>query len=258
MNKEVKMTVAVLLCFVIGIVYLEFSNREIDITNVEPIPSVKIVEPSSKSSAPKTPAPVPSVEKQLPPNVLLKKVLKNENVKSNSNNKLSKEPDQLVEVQPSTSDTVSVIKTQKKMKDASSSPREEQDNSRIKPSDSIPRFYIVKKGDSVSEISRRVLGSIHFLKPLMEMNPELQPHRLFPGTRLAMPTKKTLISVATRYNEKNESEGKYFVQKGDTLYNIALRECGSVSKVKQIIMLNPEVDPSRLMVGQRLRLPTEK
>ncbi len=244
MNKEVKMTIAILLCFVIGIIYLEFSNHEPDVTNVEPIATVKIVEPPPQTPKPKTVATKSPEQSQQPPSVLLKKIAK------------KKEGQQDNITQPLKQPIAQVSKKKEKIVEPSS-PRIDELN-KIKPLDPIPQYYVVKKGDSASGISRRILGSVHFLKALMEANPELQPHRLYPGTRLVMPPKKALISVATDYNEDHASNGSYFVQKGDTLYNIALRECGSVKKVKEIIELNPKVDPGRLMVGQPLRLPIEK
>jgi LysM repeat protein len=244
MNKEVKMTIAILLCFVIGIIYLEFSNHEPDLTNVEPIATVKIVEPPPQKTNPKTVATKSTEQNQQPPNVLLKKTPPKKEIKQD------------IKTQPLKQSIAQVIKKKETIAEPSSSRLEEL--SKINPLENIPQYYVVKKGDSASGISRSTLGSVHFLKALMEANPELQPHRLYPGTRLVMPAKKSLISVATDYNEDHASKGSYFVQKGDTLYNIALRECGSVKKVKEIIELNPKLDPGRLMVGQRLRLPTEK
>ena len=45
------------------------------------------------------------------------------------------------------------------------------------------------------------------------------------------------------------------IQKGDVLSRIAQRELGSASRWKEIVALNPGLDPNRLMVGKKLRMP---
>ncbi|MEM8783634.1 MAG: LysM domain-containing protein [Planctomycetota bacterium] len=47
----------------------------------------------------------------------------------------------------------------------------------------------------------------------------------------------------------------YTVQKGDTLWSIASRLYGDGQKHRDILAANPQVNPSRLLVGQTLVLP---
>jgi nucleoid-associated protein YgaU len=49
----------------------------------------------------------------------------------------------------------------------------------------------------------------------------------------------------------------YEVQKGDTLSEIASAELGTSKRWREIVELNPGLDPARLKVGVRLVLPTE-
>lgn len=48
---------------------------------------------------------------------------------------------------------------------------------------------------------------------------------------------------------------QYVVQKGDTLGKIAVALLGAASRHREIAALNPDVEPDRLSVGQRLWLP---
>ncbi len=49
--------------------------------------------------------------------------------------------------------------------------------------------------------------------------------------------------------------GTYTVQKGDTLWSIASKVYGNGQRHKDILAANPQVNPSRLLVGQTLVLP---
>ncbi|MCL5770612.1 MAG: LysM peptidoglycan-binding domain-containing protein [Planctomycetes bacterium] len=51
------------------------------------------------------------------------------------------------------------------------------------------------------------------------------------------------------------TSGTYIVRRGDTLNAIARRYCGSASATAAIERLNPGLNPRRLRIGQRLRLP---
>jgi LysM repeat protein len=233
MNSEVKITIFILVCFVGGIVYLEFFQTDETLENIQPIESVEVIPvPEVKPIALPAP-PVELAPKQEDPVVAPEPVVQNV------------EPEQAPEPEVEQPERIAEpVRPVSKPKDQG-----------IEPKASIPNDYVVQKGDTVSSISERVLGSVHFQSALMKANPELQPHRLYAGIRLAMPSKSELTSLAKVVNKKNKAEGNYLVQKGDTLYKIAVRECGSASKVKEIIKLNPNVDPRKLMVGQRLRLP---
>ena len=51
---------------------------------------------------------------------------------------------------------------------------------------------------------------------------------------------------------------EYIIKSGDTLGEIAERECGSVRMLDEITTMNPGVDPSALRVGQKLLLPAKR
>jgi LysM repeat protein len=50
--------------------------------------------------------------------------------------------------------------------------------------------------------------------------------------------------------------GSYVVRQGDVLGSIAQRELGSSKRWKEIVALNPGLDPERLLVGARLTMPS--
>lgn len=51
------------------------------------------------------------------------------------------------------------------------------------------------------------------------------------------------------------SGGEHLVASGETLSSIAARQLGDSARWREIAALNPQVDPDRLAVGDRLRLP---
>jgi LysM repeat protein len=221
MSREVKVAIGVLVCIIGMIVYLEINKQEDVVPYVQPIPEVTLVEEPIKPVVPvKAPEPVKPVVPVAPPKV------------------------EQVAVKP-----VSVVAppVEKKVSDAPAL---------IAPNPRLAEHYVVQKGDTVSIISERELGSIHFQSALMEANPELQPHRLYPGIELMFPSRDKLEDIAERVNSKRVSSGDaYLIQKGDSLYSIARQQLGSPNRVKEIIELNPEIDPMKLPVGSRLKLP---
>ena len=50
----------------------------------------------------------------------------------------------------------------------------------------------------------------------------------------------------------------YEVQSNDTFSSISRKELGSVTFWSEIKRLNPDVDPSRMKLGMRLRLPSKR
>jgi LysM repeat protein len=225
MNKEVKIAI-VLLLFIVGLIaYLEMTQNDAVINHVEPIediilvpePVVKVVKKNPPVRVVVAP-PIPKVVDPAPKSVIL-----------------TPPP---APVQPKIMPTVV---------------KKPMDSSEIAVESSIPSTYRVKKGDTVSAISERVLGSIHFQKSLLEANPELVPSQLVAGIELVMPPRSTLESMAMKYNERKE--GDYEIQKGDNLYKISKKAFGSSKHVKSILDLNPNLDPRKLVVGSKIKLP---
>jgi len=138
--------------------------------------------------------------------------------------------------------------------------------------------YVVQKGDSMALIARRTLGSEQRWTEIQALNNGLQPKSLKVGMKLALPadakaapartastpntagagSTKTAAAKSTPPKPgatKSSGGNRYTVQKGDTLYSIASKKCGSKSKIKEILALNPGLDARNLVVGRSIVLP---
>ncbi|MBI5364093.1 MAG: LysM peptidoglycan-binding domain-containing protein [Planctomycetes bacterium] len=142
-----------------------------------------------------------------------------------------------------------------------------------------PREYTVQKGDSLALIARRTLGSEQRWSEIQTLNPGVTPKSLKIGMKLQLPEGATTAavqpkpaasepkaaSVAAKSASKSASVAKkteaksgahYTIQRGDTLNAIAERKLGSKARVKDILALNPGLDPKKLVVGKSLLLPS--
>ena len=150
---------------------------------------------------------------------------------------------------------------------------------------SRPRIYIVKKGDTLTEISARMLGSIRFLPYLLKANPSLKDrNQLRVGQRLILPTDFSDSqeqagksgsggAVSSRKKGKTEKNGRekkqesirqgyreIVVKKGDTWYGFAKRFLGAGSKWPRLVELNRTrvKDPKKLAPGMRILVPLKR
>ena len=122
--------------------------------------------------------------------------------------------------------------------------------------------YRVKSGDTLEGIALAQLGDVKRWREIQSQNGGLNPLRLQVGMTLQMPagaTSKDAPSGGRKSREtsteKLAGERFYTIRKGDMLSRIALRELGRASRWKELATLNPKIDPDRLMVGTRIRLP---
>ncbi|MSR40972.1 MAG: LysM peptidoglycan-binding domain-containing protein [Phycisphaerales bacterium] len=70
------------------------------------------------------------------------------------------------------------------------------------------------------------------------------------------PTNPTNFPPANPTTASNSGESNYTVASGDTLGGIAKRLLGSESKWTVIAKANPSIDPNRMKVGTKLRIPS--
>ena len=123
----------------------------------------------------------------------------------------------------------------------------------------IPASYKVIKGDTLSQISQKYIGSIKYLPLIMEKNPELRVDQLYAGIEIKLPTRtevetyKKLNLAQSRIIPKGASA--YIIEAGDTMNKISIKKFGDRSKVKEILEMNPNVDPRKLLIGSLLILP---
>jgi LysM repeat protein len=148
------------------------------------------------------------------------------------------------------------------------------------------REYVVKSGDSFSRIARVQLGAESRWREIADLNPKVDPKSLGVGQKLILPsgaqgaqasdgmiaddasakTSKPTPAKSGRASSAGSSTPKKaekplasnracVVQKGDTLRSIARRELGDERRWKEIASANPGVDPKKLAIGARLKLP---
>ena len=130
------------------------------------------------------------------------------------------------------------------------------------------RSYEVRSGDTLSVIAQRELGTYKRWPEIRALNGDLDPARLRAGMKLRLPPRdanaaKKLVAQSAQPAKKKPApqrpkvngQGSYTVQSGDILGVIAQRELGSARRWPEIVALNPGLDPERLIVGARLRMP---
>ncbi|MFK7741922.1 MAG: LysM peptidoglycan-binding domain-containing protein [Planctomycetota bacterium] len=126
--------------------------------------------------------------------------------------------------------------------------------------------YTVRRGDTLSEISSRQLGSVRYMKAIRDLNPALNPNRLKVGAKILLPARSALAGGAASGGSSNSGKKgdafqragayrSYVIVRGDTLERIARVQLGSTGRVGDIKRLNPEVNPRRLRPGKKLKLP---
>lgn len=129
--------------------------------------------------------------------------------------------------------------------------------------------YVVRSGDTLEAIALRALGDRGRWREIQRLNGDLDPRRLHVGQKLALPAgaargpevvaavelPRATTPPATPVSGPPPGGGVYLVQKGDVLGTIAQKTLGSSKRWKEIQDLNPGLDPRKLHVGARLKLP---
>ena len=109
----------------------------------------------------------------------------------------------------------------------------------------------VKTGDSLWKISKQYLGGGSRWQELLAANPSVTvPTRVLPGTVLKLPA-----VVGTSITPGN-SASQVKIQKGDSLWKIALRQFGNGGSWTCLAQANPGLrDANEIFAGQTLLLP---
>lgn len=144
--------------------------------------------------------------------------------------------------------------------------------------------YVVQKGDSLARIAKRTLGAESRWTEIQALNGGVTPNSLKVGMKLTLPADANATTHATpslaaaqkpqaKSNAPKANSGKtapaatkkvatssdstalYTIRKGDTLNAIAERKLGAKSRVRDILALNPGLDPHRISVGTKIKLP---
>jgi len=122
--------------------------------------------------------------------------------------------------------------------------------------------YVVRQGDTLSEIAQHELGSARRWKEILAINPGLDPSSLRVGKELRIPGAAPDRPAASDPNpstsaqsEAKPSNATWKVGRGESLWKIAERTLGDGKRWREIAELNPAIDPDRLELGALLKLP---
>ena len=106
------------------------------------------------------------------------------------------------------------------------------------PTGSVP--YTYQEGDTLYTISRRFNTTV---EAILAINPGLNPLNLYGGLRICIPQRQPPAPTCPI------GTSPYEIQSGETLTIIARK---FNTTVQAIISANPDIDPDRLQVGQRI------
>jgi LysM repeat protein len=112
--------------------------------------------------------------------------------------------------------------------------------------------YVVVKGDTLGKIAKAHGVS---LKALEDANTGVTPTKLKIGQKLQIPAGGSTSAGPTTSTSTDMSSGEtYTVKSGDTLSKIA--KANGIS-LKSLEAANPNVEPAKIKVGQKLKLPAK-
>jgi len=165
---------------------------------------------------------------------------------------------------PSTSYGSSSEEPKKKKKLGEQNEKQEKQKGKVKPELDSSRIYIVKKGDTLTQIAARLLGSARFVKDILRVNPQIKDsNKLKVGEAIVLPVELTGSRVASPLKKESSDQVKnrdylvVIVKKGDTLFRIAKKYLGSGSRWKEIYEASKDILEGKkiLLPGMKLRVP---
>ena len=118
--------------------------------------------------------------------------------------------------------------------------------------------YEIKQGDSLWSISEKIYGSGYNWVDLAKANNLSNPGLIHPGNKLAIPDvqKITIATIQqTQNNSPSISGDSYQIQKGDYLWQIAIRAYGDGYKWIEIARVNNLPNPDLIYADTTLKLP---
>ncbi len=114
------------------------------------------------------------------------------------------------------------------------------------------REYTIRDGDTLTEISQRMLGTSRQWQRILAVNPELDPRRMRAGAKIRIPHRQ---QGGAREDLRTPSRTEYVVKSGDNPSTIAKAVLGSQKYAADIMRANGIDDPMRLRPGQVLKIP---
>ncbi len=118
------------------------------------------------------------------------------------------------------------------------------------------KTHTVAGGETLSDISKQYFGTTARWKDIVKANPGVDPEALKVGQKLIIPDAPADTSSSSSSSSNLAGDGSdYVVKKGDTLPVIAEHELGDRNAWKKILAANPGLEPTKLRVGQKIKLP---
>jgi nucleoid-associated protein YgaU len=128
------------------------------------------------------------------------------------------------------------------------------------------RMYVVRHGDTLSNIAARELGSISLADNIFLLNRDVieDPDSLTVGVKIRLPVRDGFIPDAATVTQPgparrpNQGIGRtHIVARGDTLSSIALEYYGASSGWRFLYEANKTIvpNPNQLSVGTELTIP---
>jgi hypothetical protein len=146
-----------------------------------------------------------------------------------------------------------------------------------KNSDSKPAYYRHKvrySGETLSIIAEWYTGDVENWRHLARVNSKLDPNRIKIGTKIRIPENllrtrkrmpKTFVAAAAKRYQSTaipvakKTSRTYHYHKvkysGETLSLVAKWYTGDVENWRYLAKENPKLDPNRIVVGNRIRIP---
>lgn len=120
------------------------------------------------------------------------------------------------------------------------------------------RPYTIAKGDTISTIAARELGSTRYVKAIEALNPRVVATRLIPGQVLLLPEAEDADTDGTPVARDVKIQ-VVDLKKGETLVSLAQKHLGDGNRWREILKLNENhissTNLSSLPVGMRVRVP---
>ena len=128
--------------------------------------------------------------------------------------------------------------------------------------------YIVKKGDTLSQIAEQFYGNAAYYPALARYNHIANPSLIYAGQIITIPKNLSMNYYDYNSNEvvivtptpETEEEKTYTVKSGDTMYCIVRVQYGLTNQeaVDKLATYNGLSDPNRIYAGQVLRIPSKE
>jgi LysM repeat protein len=112
--------------------------------------------------------------------------------------------------------------------------------------------HVIAEGDNFSTLAKKYETTTDRIQKL---NPDVDPTRLIIGQKIRVKGNKPLVKEEKKAEATPASSGEavyHTVEAGETMGHIAFKYEGATQK--SIQALNPDVDPAKLQIGQKIRV----